>query len=538
MTGGGEVISVHVGQCGNQIGRCFWDLALKEHAAYAAEEAAAEARDAHARARFNSGSRSSSSSGSASHSLKKTRSKRFCFDGPLNAYFRNVDTRHSPPAEIPLGDGTTPVYALRARAILVDTEQGVIGETLKGCGPLGELFDDQQLLYGVSGAGNNFAHGFAEYGSSYRDELGDRFRKQAEHCDGMLGFFVTHSLGGGTGSGLGTYILSMLEDVYPKVLRFSSPVIPTPEDDDVITSPYNAVLAMHQLIEHADMIFPAENQALLGICAKVAKYEAFSSGPRAAGSVTSRLAKQPGAMSGAEKPFDKMNNIVAHMLANLTAGCRFPGNLNCDLSDLKTNLVPFQGLHYITSSLSPLSSLSDVGRRESLVRTDQMFRAAFSRDNQIVKCHGGTSKRYLACALLARGNVRIGDVDAAIDKAKGKILGPHWSDNQVGWKAAVCSASPVGSENAVLRLANSTGAHASLTKMECAFRRLYKRKAHVHHFTQYIEQSQMDDAINRVCEIRDDYLELEGAQPDTRKLTGYIRSGFPQNPKKLKAVYF
>ena len=31
-------------------------------------------------------------------------------------------------------------------------------------------------------------------------------------------------------------------------------------DDDVITSPYNSVLAMHQLTEHADCVLPIENQ--------------------------------------------------------------------------------------------------------------------------------------------------------------------------------------------------------------------------------------------------------------------------------------
>lgn len=29
-----ELITVQVGQCGNQIGCKFWELALKEHAAY------------------------------------------------------------------------------------------------------------------------------------------------------------------------------------------------------------------------------------------------------------------------------------------------------------------------------------------------------------------------------------------------------------------------------------------------------------------------------------------------------------------------
>ena len=41
--------------------------------------------------------------------------------------------------------------------------------------------------------------------------------------------------------------------------RFVTAVFPS-DDDDVITSPYNSVLAMKQLTEHADCVLPVENQ--------------------------------------------------------------------------------------------------------------------------------------------------------------------------------------------------------------------------------------------------------------------------------------
>lgn len=44
------------------------------------------------------------------------------------------------------------------------------------------------------------------------------------------------------------------------VCRFVTAVYPSAEDD-VVTSPYNSVLAMHQLTEHADCVVPIENQA-------------------------------------------------------------------------------------------------------------------------------------------------------------------------------------------------------------------------------------------------------------------------------------
>ena len=93
-------------------------------------------------------------------------------------------------------------------------------------------------------------------------------RQTAEKCDSLQGFFFLHSLGGGTGSGLGSYILRDLADEYPSVFRFSTCVFPS-NDDDVITSPYNSMLALDVLIESADCILPVDNQALFDITSKV-----------------------------------------------------------------------------------------------------------------------------------------------------------------------------------------------------------------------------------------------------------------------------
>jgi len=70
-----------VGQCGNQIGCRFWDMALREHAAH------------------NSKGR---------------------YDEALSSFFRNVDCRFDPPANLPVGDGRGAIRALKARAVLVD----------------------------------------------------------------------------------------------------------------------------------------------------------------------------------------------------------------------------------------------------------------------------------------------------------------------------------------------------------------------------------------------------------------------------------
>lgn len=76
---------------------------------------------------------------------------------------------------------------------------------------MGGLFERRQMLSDVSGSGNNWAQGHHVYGPQYHQKLLQRLRRAAEACDSLQGFLLLHSLGGGTGSGLGTYLLSMLQ---------------------------------------------------------------------------------------------------------------------------------------------------------------------------------------------------------------------------------------------------------------------------------------------------------------------------------------
>ncbi|KAJ3079390.1 Tubulin epsilon chain, partial [Quaeritorhiza haematococci] len=59
------------------------------------------------------------------------------------------------------------------------------------------------------------AVGYTHYGPQYRTSILDSLRKEAEYCDSLQSFFLVHSLGGGTGSGLGSYINELLYDEFP-----------------------------------------------------------------------------------------------------------------------------------------------------------------------------------------------------------------------------------------------------------------------------------------------------------------------------------
>jgi len=67
------------------------------------------------------------------------------------------------------------------------------------------------------GAGNNWGKGYDE-GEKCQDEILDMIDREADGSDSLEGFVMTHSVAGGTGSGLGSFLLEALNDRYPKKL--------------------------------------------------------------------------------------------------------------------------------------------------------------------------------------------------------------------------------------------------------------------------------------------------------------------------------
>ncbi|KAI1229568.1 hypothetical protein IHE44_0011825, partial [Lamprotornis superbus] len=101
---------------------------------------------------------------------------------------------------------------------------------------------------GQSGAGNNWAKGHYTEGAELVDSVLDVVRKEAESCDCLQGFQLTHSLGGGTGSGMGTLLISKIREEYPDRIMNTFSVVPSPKVSDTVVEPYNATLSVHQLM--------------------------------------------------------------------------------------------------------------------------------------------------------------------------------------------------------------------------------------------------------------------------------------------------
>lgn len=75
-----------------------------------------------------------------------------------------------------------------------------------------------------------------------------------QECLFQKGFVLTHSIAGGTGSGMGSYLLERLNDRYPKKLIQTYSVFPNQLESDVVVQPYNSLLTLKRLTLNADSV--------------------------------------------------------------------------------------------------------------------------------------------------------------------------------------------------------------------------------------------------------------------------------------------
>ena len=115
--------------------------------------------------------------------------------------------------------------------------------------------------------------------------------------------------------------------------------------------------------------------------------------------------------------YTNLNRLIAQVVSSITASLRFGGSLNVDLNEFQTNLVPFPRIHFPVASYAPLLSAEKAHHEQNSVA--EMTFSAFEPGHQMVKCDPKEGK-YMACALLYRGDVVPKDTQSAVGSVKTK----------------------------------------------------------------------------------------------------------------------
>jgi len=443
-----EIVHLQAGQCGNQIGAKFWEIISDEHGI----------------------DPTGSYVGTSELQMER-----------IDVYF-NQAMGLSPEAKAK-GEKLVSGGKFVPRAILVDLEPGTMDSVRSG--PYGGIFRPDNFVFGQSGAGNNWAKGHYTEGAELVDSV-DVVRKEAEGCDCLQGFQLTHSLGGGTGSGMGTLLISKIREEYPDRIMNTYSVIPSPKVSDTVVEPYNATLSVHQLVENTDETYCIDNEALYDICFRTLKL--------------------------ATPTYGDLNHLVSLTMSGVTTCLRFPGQLNADLRKLAVNMVPFPRLHFFMPGFAPLTARGSTQYRA--VTVPELTQQMFDAKNMMAACdprHG----RYLTVAACFRGRMSMKEVDEQMLNVQNKNSSyfVEWIPNNV--MTSVCDIPPRGLKMASTFVGNSTAIQEIFKRISEQFSAMYRRKAFLHWYTgEGMDEMEFTEAESNMNDLVSEYQQYQEATID------------------------
>jgi len=473
-----EILHVQVGQCGNQVSSSFWSAVCKEH---------------------NLGAENSWAD------VLKNEAGQVTGHDPKSAMYNDVDGDGVPDRHEKIDvffrqakdHDNWWLKTFTPRCILVDLEPGTL-DVIKES-PLKSLFAKSNMKFGSNGAGNNWAKGHYTEGAEIVEDVIDIIQKEAEKADMVQGFQLFHSLGGGTGSGMGTLLLLKIRDAYPDKITCTYSVFPSPKVSDTVVEPYNAVLSSHQLLENSDETFIVDNEALYNIMHNVLKKQSVE--------------------------YKVLNKLIAKVTCGVTASIRFPGLLNGDLRKLGVNLVPFPRLHFFLVSYAPLES-SDAASKNTVKVKDLTVQVQSARNfYSNVKADDG---KYLAVALTFRGKEKKKDekkkkatgglstkeVDDAVKQFQKQGAEANaftdWIPNNI--KSGIVTIPDTDAQLSATSVGNTTALKGIFQRLATQFGAMYRRKAFLHWYKgEGMDEMEFQEADKNVRDLITEYQDKQDA---------------------------
>ncbi|KXS11670.1 tubulin nucleotide-binding domain-like protein [Gonapodya prolifera JEL478] len=215
--------------------------------------------------------------------------------------------RASQKGSLVLSDGDTPkasasqsrkqqaplrAIPFTARAIVIDTEAKVL-KTISEKASRSKTWQYAEYNLQCSaktGAANNWAFGYYGHGPGTYENVSTALRSEVNRCTNFQGFLVIQSLAGGTGSGLGSFVTERMREDFPDA-RIVNVVVWPFRTGEVIVQNYNIIFTISSLYKVSDALLVLRNDDLHQICSKRLGLDTVS--------------------------LDDMNHVVAYMLLNM-----------------------------------------------------------------------------------------------------------------------------------------------------------------------------------------------------------------------------
>lgn len=221
--------------------------------------------------------------------------------------------------------------------------------------------------------------------------------READGSDSLEGFMLLHSIAGGTGSGLGSYILERMNDRFPKKLIQTYSVFPdTQGGGDVVVNPYNSLLAMRRLTQNADSV----------VCLrKFTKDDYFADNDKVVldNGALSRIAAAH-RLHVQEPSFQQTNQLVSTVMSASTTTLRYPGYMHNDLVGIVASLIPTPRCHFLMTSYTPFTG-DNVEQAKTVRKTTvlDVMRRLLQPKNRMVSTTPSKTSCYISILNIIQG---------------------------------------------------------------------------------------------------------------------------------------
>ncbi|CAG9311408.1 unnamed protein product [Blepharisma stoltei] len=400
-----EVISLQIGQCGNMIGSAFWREIAEDHSI----------------------DLEGNYYGKSDKELAK-----------IDSYFSTTDTKFFP------------------RAIMIDLEPQTLDEMR--CSDLKKMYRTDKFISGHSGTENNWAKGYYTLGAEIKDLVMETVRSSAEECEHLEGFQICHSLGGGTGSGLGSLIINSVREEFPDKILETFSVTPS-KNPEIAVEPYNATFSVNKLVENADSCIMLDNDALYKICQENLGMEAPT--------------------------YSDLNNVASSAIAGITSPIRFPSTLNSSWRKVCMNLVPFPRLHFFTISHMPFYKQQQEKPENSEWKILDLFQRMVNPNNLIISSgHDLCSQRIYSAAAIFRGNYSSKELNDALDEIHNEKSGCFVEWIPDNFLCGTCEVPPKRSLASASSIISGSCVKDTYLRLSEQFTDLFRQKAYTHWYTE------------------------------------------------------